>query len=241
MLTDTALRNLKPKSKFSHRELLPMLPRMTRHFFRLGMACLCIGLPLAALAKPPLTGEALYQKACAACHGVGPVEAPKLGDHAAWAELITEGQAVVTAHGWVGVREMPPRGGVPDLSLEAFGRAVAYMARAAGADWQDPELSASLLQAIRAEETARRQALQAQRDLVALQQDEIDRLVHDITALQDELERLREQPTSSPEYSEASVLAAQGLNAEMIAARCGISLAEAELVLSLARRDTGAA
>ena len=144
-----------------------MLPRMTRHFFRLGMACLCIGLPLAALAKPPLTGEALYQKACAACHGVGPVEAPKLGDRAAWAELIAEGQAVVTAHGWVGVREMPPRGGVPDLSLEAFGRAVAYMARAAGADWQDPELSASLLQAIRAEEKARRQALQAQAHTVA--------------------------------------------------------------------------
>ncbi len=86
-----------------------------------------------------------------------------------------------------------------------------------------------------------RQALQAQRDLVALQQDEIDRLVHDITELQDELARVREQPTSSPEYSEALVLAAQGLNAEMIAARCGISLAEAELVLSLARRGEGAA
>ena len=86
-----------------------------------------------------------------------------------------------------------------------------------------------------------RQALQAQRDLVALQQDEIDRLVHDITELQDELARVREQPTSSPEYSEALVLAAQGLNAEMIAARCGISLAEAELVLSLARRSEGAA
>ena len=46
----------------------------------------------------------------------------------------------------------------------------------------------------------------------------------DITALQDELDRLREQPTSSPEYAEAQVLAAQGLNAEMIAARCGITL-----------------
>lgn len=86
-----------------------------------------------------------------------------------------------------------------------------------------------------------RQALQAQRDLVALQQDEIDRLVQDITALQDELERLRDQPTSSPEYSEAMVLAAQGLNAEMIAARCGITVAEAELVLSLARRGEGTA
>lgn len=86
-----------------------------------------------------------------------------------------------------------------------------------------------------------RQALQAQRDLVALQQDEIDRLVQDITTLQDELDRLREQPTSSPEYSEALVLATQGLNAEMIAARCGITLAEAELVLSMARRDEGTA
>lgn len=86
-----------------------------------------------------------------------------------------------------------------------------------------------------------RQALQAQRDLVALQQDEIDRLVHDISALRDELERGREQPTSSPEYAEALVLAAQGLNAEMIAARCGITLAEAELVLSLARRGEGPA
>jgi hypothetical protein len=84
-----------------------------------------------------------------------------------------------------------------------------------------------------------RQALQAQRDLVSLQQGEIDRLVRDITALHDELERLREQPTSSPEYSEAMVLAAQGLNAEMIAARCGITVAEAELVLSLARRGEG--
>ncbi len=85
-----------------------------------------------------------------------------------------------------------------------------------------------------------RQALQAQRDLVELQQHEIDRLVADITTLQDELDRLREQPTSSPEYAEALVLAAQGLNAEMIASRCGITLAEAELVLSLARQGEGA-
>lgn len=86
-----------------------------------------------------------------------------------------------------------------------------------------------------------RQALQTQRDLVAMQQGEIDRLVQDITELQDELARLRVQPTSSPEYSEALVLARQGLNAEMIASRCGITRAEAELVLSLARPETGAA
>lgn len=83
-----------------------------------------------------------------------------------------------------------------------------------------------------------RQALQAQKDLVALQQQEIARLVEDLTTLQDEAEQARVRPAASPspEYSEAMMLAAQGLNAEMIAARCGITLAEAELVLSLARR-----
>lgn len=85
-----------------------------------------------------------------------------------------------------------------------------------------------------------RQALQAQRDLVALQQGEINRLVEDISALRDQLERQSPAAASSPEYAEALVLAGQGLNAEMIAERCGISLAEAALVLSLARRDEGA-
>ncbi len=57
----------------------------------------------------------------------------------------------------------------------------------------------------------------------------------EIRALQSELEALSalQQPGSSPEYSEALVLAAQGLGADAIAARCGISVAEAELVLSL--------
>lgn len=84
-----------------------------------------------------------------------------------------------------------------------------------------------------------RQALQAQRDLVALQQAEIDRLVEDVTALRDELDNQVSSVASSPEYSEAMVLAAQGLNAEMIAERCGITLAEAELVLALGRGGEG--
>ena len=35
------------------------------------------------------------------------------------------------------------------------------------------------------------------------------------------------------------VLAGQGLNAEMIAERCGITLAEAELVLAIGRNEEG--
>jgi hypothetical protein len=109
-----------------------------------------------------------------------------------------------------------------------------------------PDASAALAEAAAAarfelelENSRLRQALQAQRDLVALQQTEIDRLVEDLTALRDELDNQVSSVASSPEYSEAMVLAAQGLNAEMIAERCGITLAEAELVLALGRGGAG--
>jgi len=53
-------------------------------------------------------------------------------------------------HAWVGVRDMPAKGGKPDLALEEFARAVAYMARAAGATWKDPD--AAMMKQIQAEE-----------------------------------------------------------------------------------------
>lgn len=95
----------------------------------------------AALAQPVglKSGEAVYQGACVACHGNGVDGAPRYGDRKAWAPLIREGQPVLTAHAWVGVRKMPPRGGQPDLSLEEFARGAAYMARGAGGTWQDPD------------------------------------------------------------------------------------------------------
>ena len=46
---------------------------------------------------------------------------------------------MLTAHAWVGVRGMPPRGGDTALQLEEFARATAFMARAAGGDWKDPD------------------------------------------------------------------------------------------------------
>lgn len=57
----------------------------------------------------------------------------------------------------------------------------------------------------------------------------------EVGALQNELDALsaQQQPGTSPEYSEALALAGQGLDADVIAQRCGISVAEAELVLSL--------
>lgn len=84
-------------------------------------------------------GEQVYQRVCAACHGTKFDKAPQLGDRTAWAPLLKQSQAMVTAHAWLGVRNMPPRGGDASLELEDFARAVAYMARSAGGDWKDPD------------------------------------------------------------------------------------------------------
>lgn len=70
-------------------------------------------------------------------------------------------------------------------------------------------------------------ALQA---LSERQQDEIRQLQGRL----DSATAAAEQTSTSPEYSEALVLAEQGLGADVIAARCGISVAEAELLTSLA-------
>lgn len=102
-------------------------------------------------------GERTYKQVCKACHETGVINAPKVGDVEVWAKLFVEGQAVVTAHGWVGVRGMPPKGGRADLSLEDFARATAWMARSSGGDWQEPD--AAMLAAIRDEEVKRIEAL----------------------------------------------------------------------------------
>ena len=104
-------------------------------------------------AQAPRSGEQVYKEVCAVCHTAGVANAPRLGDRKAWEPLISEGQAVLTAHGWVGVRGMPAKGGKADLSLEEFARATAFMARAAGGTWQDPD--AKMMNGIREEESKR--------------------------------------------------------------------------------------
>ncbi|MFN9123098.1 MAG: c-type cytochrome [bacterium] len=122
---------------------------------RASLLVLMVGLlaPAAFAAETAASGEQVYKQVCMACHATGVANAPKLGDRTAWAPLIKEGQEVLTAHAWVGVRAMPPKGGQADLPLDAFARATAYMARAAGGNWKDPD--AAILGRIRAEEVKR--------------------------------------------------------------------------------------
>ena len=78
--------------------------------------------------------------------------------------------------------------------------------------------------------------LEGQQELIALQRAQIEALHSELGGLHLQLaDAVVAQPTTSPEYSEAMQLAAHGHNAQEIAARCGISAAEAGLVLSLAR------
>lgn len=121
----------------------------------LKLALLCCGLLLApaAIAQQSKSGEQVYKEVCMVCHAAGVANAPKFGDAKVWAPLIKEGQAVLTAHAWVGVRGMPARGGNPNLSQEDFAKAVVYMANAAGGKWKDPD--AKLMAAIQAEEKKR--------------------------------------------------------------------------------------
>ena len=100
------------------------------------------------------SGAHIYKEVCSACHEKGVVNAPKLGDQTAWGKLISEGQVIITAHGYVGVRAMPPRGGKEDLSVEQFSKALNYMVNKSGVNWSTP--SKSMLEEINKEISIRK-------------------------------------------------------------------------------------
>jgi len=111
----------------------------------------------ASLACAEETGERTYKQVCVSCHGMGVLNAPKFGDAAKWAPLIAEGQVTLTAHGYVGIRGMPPKGGVPTLGVEGFADALVYMVNKAGGKWKSPD--AGTLVAINKEIEARKLGL----------------------------------------------------------------------------------
>ena len=83
-------------------------------------------------------GKTVYAQSCAVCHSGGPLKtAPKLGNKADWAGFIEEGQQYPVAHGWLGTRQMPPRGGDPKITFEEFVNAVAFLGNSAGANWKE--------------------------------------------------------------------------------------------------------
>jgi len=79
------------------------------------------------VAAEPMTAEQVYNTACMACHTTGVAGAPKLGDAAAWAPRIMQGEAVLFEHATKGFKGMPPRGGSSQLTDENITAAINYM------------------------------------------------------------------------------------------------------------------
>jgi hypothetical protein len=93
-----------------------------------------------AFAEEKITnGAHIYKEVCSACHTGAVANAPKLGDPKAWQKLISEGQVIVTAHGYAGVRAMPPKGGQSDLTLQGFSDALIFMVGESGGNWKTPD------------------------------------------------------------------------------------------------------
>jgi len=89
------------------------------------------------------TGQQVTEAACAACHTTGVLNAPKTGDATAWAPLVKRGLEDLTQTAIKGIRQMPPRGGNPDLTDVEVARAVAYMANQSGAKFTEPAAPAA--------------------------------------------------------------------------------------------------
>jgi cytochrome c5 len=112
-----------------------------------------LGISMANVAHAQ-SGENTYKQVCVSCHGSGVLNAPKFGDKAKWAPLIAEGQVTLTAHAYVGVRGMPPKGGNPNLSIEGFSDALVYIVNNSGGNWKSPD--AKTIAAINKEIEARK-------------------------------------------------------------------------------------
>lgn len=71
---------------------------------------------LSTFAEDPI--DAKYQKSCKMCHEPGLLNAPKIGDKAAWAPRLAQGKDVLLKHAKEGFNQMPPKGTCVDCTDE---------------------------------------------------------------------------------------------------------------------------
>lgn len=71
--------------------------------------------------------EAMYNRACVACHAGQLPMAPKLGDRAAWAPRLAQGMEMLVQHVTQGFKAMPPRGLCMDCSSEDYRSIIQWM------------------------------------------------------------------------------------------------------------------
>jgi cytochrome c5 len=84
------------------------------------------------------SGEEVTKNVCAMCHAAGLMQAPTIGNKEQWAPRIAQGYVTLVKHAIEGIRNMPARGGNPDLTDGEIANAVAHMANASGASFTPP-------------------------------------------------------------------------------------------------------
>ena len=92
--------------------------------------------------RPLRSGEEVFKAQCTACHTAGLVGAPKFGDAVAWAPRILTGYDALLNSALKGKNAMAAQGGGEFQDLE-IGRAVVYMANAAGGKLAEPAVAAA--------------------------------------------------------------------------------------------------
>ncbi|MEY4140488.1 MAG: hypothetical protein RLZZ371_2670 [Pseudomonadota bacterium] len=88
--------------------------------------------------REPKTGEEVFKAQCTTCHTAGMVGAPKFGDAAAWGPRIAKGYDALLVSALKGKGNMTAQGGGAFADFEV-GRALVYMANAAGAKFTEPK------------------------------------------------------------------------------------------------------
>ena len=91
------------------------------------------------------SGEDVFKAQCSACHTSGAAGAPKFGDAGAWSARLGKGYDGLLTSVLKGKGAMPARGGASpaDVSDYELGRAVVYMANAAGGKLPEPKAPAA--------------------------------------------------------------------------------------------------
>jgi cytochrome c5 len=93
-------------------------------------------------AREPRGGEEVFKAVCSACHLTGAIGSPKFGDATIWGPRIKTGFAALWNSALKGKNAMPAQGGGAQSDLEVA-RAVAYMANAGGAKFDEPKAPAA--------------------------------------------------------------------------------------------------
>jgi len=74
-----------------------------------------------------MSGDQVYQQVCASCHTSGIMNAPKMGDAAAWQARLAKGKETLYANAINGIGAMPAKGGRADMSDDAIRAAVDHL------------------------------------------------------------------------------------------------------------------